>query len=112
MYCRQLKFPHRAVVLLALVSDGACTSLNGHSARKVHCCFKYDAIKPEVKEKKKCEDTDCLKAALGSGLTRLQVMVASSRSVSRGSSEAVTLPYLIPWPSTQPYRVKTQVSKY
>jgi hypothetical protein len=29
-----LKFPHRAVVLLVLESDGACTGLNGRSARK------------------------------------------------------------------------------
>ena len=31
---RGLKFPHRAAVLLVLESDGACTSLNGHCARK------------------------------------------------------------------------------
>jgi hypothetical protein len=29
-----LKFPHKAVVLLVLESDGACTSLIGHCARK------------------------------------------------------------------------------
>jgi hypothetical protein len=29
-----LKFPHRAVVLHALESDAANTSLNGHSAKK------------------------------------------------------------------------------
>jgi hypothetical protein len=29
-----LKFLHTAVVLLVLESDGACSSLNGHSARK------------------------------------------------------------------------------
>jgi len=29
-----LIFPHRAVVLLVLESDGACTGLNGHSARE------------------------------------------------------------------------------
>ena len=35
MICyRGLKFPQRAVVLLVLESDGACTILNGHSARK------------------------------------------------------------------------------
>jgi len=30
-----LNFPNRAVVLLVLESDGACTGLNGHSARKL-----------------------------------------------------------------------------
>ena len=34
IYYRGLKFPHSAVVLLPLVSDGACTGLNGHCARK------------------------------------------------------------------------------
>jgi hypothetical protein len=34
VYYRGLKFPLRAVVMLPLESDGACTSLNGHSARK------------------------------------------------------------------------------
>jgi len=37
-------------------------------------------------------------------------MVASARSVSRGSNEAVTLLYLVPWPSCPTYRVKTQDS--
>jgi len=32
---RGLKFPHRAVVLLVLESDGACAVLNGHYARKI-----------------------------------------------------------------------------
>jgi len=45
IYYRGLKFPHRAVVLLVLESDGACTSLNLHSARKTEvlvlvCCYK------------------------------------------------------------------------
>jgi hypothetical protein len=31
---RGVKFPHKAMVLL-LESDAACTSLNGHSARKI-----------------------------------------------------------------------------
>jgi len=36
-----------------------------------------------------------LKAALSSGVTNLQVMVVSARSVSCGSNEAVTLLYLV-----------------
>ena len=54
------------------------------------------------------EGTDCLKAALSSGVTSLQVVVVSARSVSRGSNEAVTLLYLVSSPSTPPYRVKSQ----
>jgi len=34
IYCRGLKFPQKAVVLLLLESDAACTSLNGHCAWK------------------------------------------------------------------------------
>jgi hypothetical protein len=34
IYYRGLKFPHRAVVLLVLESDGACAGLNGHCAIK------------------------------------------------------------------------------
>ena len=45
----------------------------------------YDATKPGVIENRICEGTDCLKAALSSCVTGLQVVVVSARSVSRGS---------------------------
>jgi len=73
------------VVLLLLESDGACTGLIGHCARKVQCWFYYDATKPGVIENRIWEGADCLKAALSSGVTSLQVVVVSARSVSRGS---------------------------
>jgi len=85
IYYRGLKFPHRAVVLLVPESDGACTGLNGHAARNVQCWLYYDATKPGVIENRICEGTACLKAALSSGVTSLQVVVVSARSVSRGS---------------------------
>jgi len=62
---------------------------------KVHCWFWYDATKPGVIENRICEGTDCLKAALSSGVTSVQVMVVLARSVSCGSNEAVTLLYLV-----------------
>jgi hypothetical protein len=40
------------------------------------------------------------------------VYFSSARSVSWGSNEAVSLLYLVPWPSTLTYRVKTQDSKH
>ena len=46
------------------------------------------------------EVTECLKAALSSGVTSLQVVFVSARSVSRGSNEAVTLLYLVSSPGT------------
>ena len=63
-------------------------------------------------ENKICKSTDCLKTALSSGVTSLQVMVASGRSVNRVSNEAVTLLYLVPWPSWPTYTAKTQDSKH
>jgi len=63
-------------------------------------------------ENKICEGTDHLKAALSSGMTSLQVMVSSARSVGWGINKAVTLLYLVPWLSSPTYRVKTQDSKH
>ena len=74
---------------------------------KVQFWFQYDAVNPQVTENKVCESTDHLKAALTSGMISLNVTVASARSVDCGRSEAVTLPYLVPWPSSLTYRVKT-----
>jgi len=74
-----------------LESDGACTGLNGHSARKVQGWFYYDLTNLVVIENRICEGADCLKAALSSGVTSLQVVVVSARSVSWGSNETVTL---------------------
>jgi len=72
-----------------------------------------------VIENRICEGTDCLKAALSSGVTSLQVVVVLARSVSRGSMkceqgehEAVTMLYRVPWPSSPTYRVKTQDLKH
>jgi len=62
---------------------------------KVQCWFCYDATKPGVIENRIWKGSNCLKAALSSGVTSLQVMVVSARSVSRGSNEAVTLLYLV-----------------
>jgi len=58
--------------------------------------FQYDATKPGMIENRICEGTDCLKAALSSGVTSVHVMVTSARSISCGSNEAVTLLYLVP----------------
>jgi len=58
------------------------------------------------------EGTDCLKAALSSGVTSLQVVFVSGRSVSRVSNEAVTLLYLVSSPSTPTYRLKSQDLKH
>jgi hypothetical protein len=49
---------------------------------------------------------------LSIGVTSQQVMVVHARSVGWGSSEAVTLLYLVPYPSALIYSVQTQVSEH
>ena len=104
----ELNFPHRAVVLLVLESDGACTSLNGHSARKNTVLILEWCYKPKVIKNKICEGTDCLNAALSSGMTSLQVKVTSAKSVGCGRNGEVTLLCLVPYPSAHMYSMQTQ----
>ena len=97
--------------LLVLENDGACTGLNGHCAREsavlvLLWCYKSRGDREQ-------DIWRCwLKAALSSGVTSLQVMVVSARSVSSGSNEAVTLLYLVSSPSTRVYREKTGFKTY
>ena len=51
----------------------------------VQCWFHYDATKLGVIENRICEGADSLMAALSSGVTSLQVVVVSARSVNWGS---------------------------
>jgi hypothetical protein len=51
---------------------------------KLQCWFYYEAAKPQVIENKICEGIVYLITALPSGMTSLQVMVASARSVGCG----------------------------
>ena len=78
----------------------------------MQCWFYYDATKPGVRENRICESTDCLKAALSSGVTSLKVVVVSARSVSRGSNEAMTLLYHVSSPGNPTYIVKYQDLKH
>jgi len=66
-----LKFPHRAVVLLLLEGDGACTSLNDNSARNSLELVLVYCSKPGVIGNRICEGTECLMAALSSGITSI-----------------------------------------
>jgi len=50
----------------------------------IQCCFMYDATKPHMIERKICEGSECLKAALSSGISGLQVIFASATSVGWG----------------------------
>ena len=111
IYYRGLKFPHRAAVLIVLESDGACTSLNVHCARKTKVlvlvwCYKAMGER-EQDLWRYCLPEGCIKKwyneASGYGCL--------SNKCLKGSSEAVTLLYHVPWPSTVTYRVKTQDSK-
>jgi len=79
---------------------------------KIKYWFYYDATKPGVIKNRICEGTDCLKAALSSVVSNLQVVFVSARSVSWGSNEAVTLLYLVSSPKSPSYGVKTQDLKH
>jgi hypothetical protein len=79
---------------------------------KVQFWFWCNAVNLRVMENKFCEGTDHLKAALRSGVTSLNVMFASARSVGCGLSKAVTLLYLVTWTSSPTHRVKTQDSDH
>jgi len=68
---RGLKFPQRAVVFLPLETDAACSNLIAHFARKRAVLLEAQLIGNKV-----CEGTDFMKAALRSGMTSLQVLVA------------------------------------
>jgi hypothetical protein len=92
MYYRAIKFRQRAVLILTLEINAADISFYGHS-ENLQCLFKYDATKPDVIDYKICEGTDCLKAAISSGVSSLHVMVASARGVS---IEADSWLYLVP----------------
>jgi len=108
IYCRGFKFPHRAVVLLVLESDGACTGLNGHCARKsvvlvLVWCYKARCEREqdlwrywlsEVCIKQRCDKPS------GCGCV--------IKKCEQEEREAVTLLYLVSSPSTLTYRVKTQ----
>jgi len=59
-----------------------------------------------------CGGSDCLNAALSSGVTSLQLTVASAKSVSWGSFESESLLYLVLWPSSLTFTVKTQHSEH
>ena len=111
-YCRGLRFPQIAVVHLLLEGGAACTSLNGHSARKcavlvsVWCCkctgdreqslWRYWSPEGCINkwyDKPKCYG--CLCKECGPWL--------------KWSSGFL---YLVTWPSHPTYRVKTQDLKH
>jgi hypothetical protein len=108
IYYRGRKFPQRAKVLLQLEIVAVFTSLNDHSARKIALLVCSIMLQSHRWLKTFCEGTDHLKATLQSGVTSLQVIIASARSVGWGSNETVTLLCLVTSPSTPTYRAKTQ----
>ena len=72
--------------------------------RKGQCSFKY-ATKPEVIENKVCEGTDCLNAALSSGMTSLQVMVACKKC---GLREQLSNDIAVSWTLVKPSDIQSE----
>ena len=60
-------------------------------------------------ENKVCEGTDCLNAALSSGVIRQQLMVAHARIVGWGSNRVMFI-HIVPYPNALMYSMQTQVS--
>jgi len=71
---------------------------------KGQCCFMY-ATKPEVIENKVFEGTDCLKAALSSGMTSLQVMVACKKC---GLGEQLSTDIAVSWTLVKPSDIQSE----
>jgi hypothetical protein len=100
------------IVLIALEGDTSCTIWRGHCAREtavlvVVWCYKARGDKEHDLWRYWLPE-DCIKQ----WYDKPEYMVASARSVSWGRIEAVSLLYLVPWPSTRTYRVKTHDSKH
>ena len=60
-------------------------------------------------ENKIWEGSDCLKAALSSGVTIQQLMVGHARIVGWGSNGVMFI-HLVPYPNALMYSMQTQVS--
>ena len=95
IYYRGLKFPHRAVVLLVLESDGACTGLNGHCARETEVlvlvwCYKARGDREQdlwrYRLPEGCIKQWCDKPS-GCGCLSKECEQGEQWSVSRGSNE-------------------------
>ena len=100
IYYRGLRFSHRAVVLHVLEGDAACTTiLSGQSARKNPMLVLVWCYKSTSDREQDLWTYRLSEAALCSGMTSLQVMAASARRLICGSNEALTLLYLVAWPS-------------
>jgi len=68
-------------------------------------------LESQGREGKICDGTDHLNATLNIGMTSLQLMVGSARSVGWGSNEAVILLYLVPYLGAHMYSMQTQGSE-
>jgi hypothetical protein len=107
---RGLNFPHRAAVLLVLESDGACSSLSGHCARKSAVLILVWCYKARGDREQDLWmywlPLGCIKQLYDKQTYRWWL---PARSVDWGSNEAVKLLCVGTWSSPLTYGVKTQV---
>ena len=94
--CRVLKFPHRAVVLLVLESDGACTGLSGRSARTSAVlvsvwCYTARGEREEDLQRYKPPES-CIKK----WYDKPSGYGCCSKKCEQGNNETMTLLYLVP----------------
>ena len=104
-----LNFPREQWFSL-LESDNLCNNLSGHSAGKI-AVFVVWCYKARGDKEKDLWTYWPPEGCIKQWYDKLECMVASARSVSWVSNETLSLLYLVPWPSTRTYRMKTQGSK-
>ena len=112
IYYRGFKFPRKAVVLLLLESDAAGTILSGHSAGKsAVSVFKwfFKAIGDGEQDLRRYWPPE---GWIKQWYYKPTGYGFPSKECCWWINKAVTLLYLVPWPSSLTYRVKTQDSKH
>ena len=112
IYCRGLKFPHTAVVLLVLESDGACTGLNGHSARETEVLVLVWCYKARGDRERDLWRYWLSEGCIKQWCDKPSVYGCVNKKCEQGEHDAVTLLYLVSSPRCPTYRVKIQDLKH
>ena len=97
LHYRGLKFPHRAVVLLVLESDVACTGLNGHSARKTEVLVLVWWNKARGEREQELWGYWLPEGCIKQWCDKPSGYGCLCKKCEQGEHEAVTVLYLVPW---------------
>ena len=100
------------MVLLVLESDGACTGLNGDSARKTKVLVLVWCWKARDDREQELWGYWLPEGCIKQWCDKRSIYGCLNKKCELGEHEAVTLLYLVSWPSCLTYRVKTQDLKH